>query len=62
MILLIDNYDSFTYNLVQTLGEVDSRLKIEVHRVKDSKLCQAETAFLDFDPVQQFAAFDPHAP
>ena len=24
MILLIDNYDSFTYNLVQRLGELDA--------------------------------------
>jgi len=32
MIVLIDNYDSFTYNLVQRLGELDARLQVRVFR------------------------------
>ena len=32
MILLIDNYDSFTYNLVQRLGEIDPDLDLLVKR------------------------------
>ena len=32
MILVIDNYDSFTYNLVQRLGEIDPSADIAVYR------------------------------
>ena len=32
MIMLIDNYDWFTYNLVQRLGEMDPGIRLEVHR------------------------------
>jgi len=32
MIFLLDNYDSFTYNLVQRLGEIDPTLELVVRR------------------------------
>lgn len=32
MIFLLDNYDSFTYNLVQRIGEIDAEIEIIVKR------------------------------
>jgi len=32
MIFILDNYDSFTYNLVQRLGEIDPTLDLQVER------------------------------
>lgn len=32
MILILDNYDSFTYNLVQRLGEIDCGMDVKVIR------------------------------
>jgi len=41
MILMIDNYDSFTYNLVQYFGELGAQ--VEVHRNDQITLEQIET-------------------
>jgi anthranilate synthase/aminodeoxychorismate synthase-like glutamine amidotransferase len=43
MILLIDNYDSFTYNLVQRFGEIDPTINLQVHRNDCITLEQIET-------------------
>src|SRR3954466_16344668 len=42
MIILIDNSDSFTYNLVQKLGEVDRKNPIKVFRNDKVKVEQIE--------------------
>ena len=42
MIFVLDNYDSFTYNLVQRLGEIDPTLDIQVAR--NDRISVAEIA------------------
>lgn len=42
MILLIDNYDSFTWNLVQRIGELDASLDLRV--IRNDKITAAEAA------------------
>ena len=42
MIVLIDNYDSFTYNLVQRIGEIDRRQVMKVYRNDQVTLEQIE--------------------
>lgn len=43
MIFLLDNYDSFTYNLVQRLGEIDPSLDIRVARNDQTSLEEIES-------------------
>lgn len=49
MILLIDNYDSFTYNLVQRIGELDGTLDLQVFR--NDKITADQAIELDPDHV-----------
>jgi anthranilate synthase component 2 len=42
MIFVIDNFDSFTYNLVQRLGEIDSQLQIVVRRNDETTVDQIQ--------------------
>ena len=49
MILLIDNYDSFTYNLVQRIGELDPTVDLRVFR--NDKITVDEAVALKPDHV-----------
>ena len=49
MILVIDNYDSFTYNLVQRLGEIDPAIDLDVHR--NDRISIAEIAEQNYSHI-----------
>lgn len=40
MVVVIDNYDSFTYNLVQRMGEIDGSIEVRVIRNDEMSLDQ----------------------
>jgi anthranilate synthase/aminodeoxychorismate synthase-like glutamine amidotransferase len=47
-ILLIDNYDSFTYNLVQRIGELAlGRDAVDMHVVRNDRIAVADAAALE---------------
>ncbi len=59
MIVIIDNYDSFTYNLVQRLGEIDCGQEICVYR-NDAK--QPEAIEADEKPTHIIISPGPCTP
>lgn len=58
MILIIDNYDSFTWNLVQRLGEIDASLDVRVVRNDEITPDQAER----LDPAHIIISPGPASP
>ena len=69
MILMIDNYDSFTYNIVQYLGELGATVEVrrndeisldEIHQLEPEKIvispgpCTPNEAGISMDVVRKF--------
>jgi anthranilate synthase/aminodeoxychorismate synthase-like glutamine amidotransferase len=74
MILMIDNYDSFTYNLVQYLGEMGEELQVyrndkitveEIERLKPDRIvispgpCTPKEAGISVETILRFAGKTP---
>ncbi len=59
MILLIDNYDSFTYNLVQRIGELGREVKIRVIR---NDVCPPAQAEVELHPTHLIISPGPCSP